>query len=110
MDRQAYRATVVGQRAGHRLAYPPVDVGAQSVALTPVELFDARLEPDVAFLDEILQAKPAAAIMAGDRDDQSQVGLDQTLARSQSGSDLSLERDFLLGLRRVRHRLAELFQ
>ncbi len=77
MHGQADRPALVSQRAGHRLADPPVDVGAEAEAAAPVVLVGADLQTDVAFLDEVEEAETAVEITSGDRDDQAQVALDK---------------------------------
>src|SRR5690606_24961914 len=62
---------------GDRLADPPRGVGGELEALAPVELLDGVHEPEVALLDEVEERKARRLVLLGDRDDQSQVGLDE---------------------------------
>ena len=80
VTRQPNRATVVGHRAGNGLTNPPVDVGAESEAPPPVELIDASLQADVAFLDQVEERHAPPNVAARNRNDQPQVALDQALA------------------------------
>src|SRR6185295_12363820 len=77
---QPDRATLVGQRAGHRLPNPPVDVGAEAEAAAPVVFVNADLQADVAFLDQVQEAQATVQIPAGDRDNQPQIAFDQVAA------------------------------
>jgi hypothetical protein len=75
--RQANRACLLGHRATDRLANPPVRVRRKPKAPTPVVLVDALLQPEVALLDQVQKRQPASDVLLGDRDHQSQIGLDE---------------------------------
>ena len=79
MDGDADRPALVGDRPGDRLADPPGGVGGELVAAAVVELLDGADEAHRPLLDEIQEGQPATEIGLGDRDDQTQVGLDHLL-------------------------------
>src|SRR5262249_1702292 len=70
---------LVGQRSGDRLADPPGRVGGELEAPAPVELLDGANQAEVALLDQVEQGEAAAGVALGDRDDESQVGLDERI-------------------------------
>ena len=70
---------LVGERAGDRLADPPGGVGRELEAAAPVELLDGAHEAERALLDQVEEGEAAAAVALGDRDDETQVGLDHLL-------------------------------
>src|SRR5438067_11480358 len=80
MHRQADQPAVIRQSTRHRLANPPVDIGAESKAFAPVELVDTRLQANVALLDEVRQAQALAAVASSNGHHQPQVGFDEPLA------------------------------
>src|SRR5207302_2746771 len=75
------RAGRVGDASLHGLANPPGGVRRELEALAPVELLDGVDQAEVALLDEIQQRQARRLILLGDRDDQSQVGVDEGLGR-----------------------------
>ena len=75
----ADRAGLVGDRAGDRLADPPRRVRRELEALGVVELLDGADQAEVALLDQVEEEHAAADVALGDRDDESQVGLDELL-------------------------------
>ena len=77
MDREANRATRVGDTAGDRLTDPPRGVRGELEALAPVELLDGVHESEVALLDQVEQRETRGLVLLGDRDDESQVRLDE---------------------------------
>src|SRR5918996_3158150 len=79
VHRDADRARLVGDGAGHGLADPPGRVGRELVAAPIVELLDGTDQPEGSLLDQIEEGKPAAEVALGDRDHESQVGLDHLL-------------------------------
>src|SRR5581483_10315971 len=58
------------------LADPPRGVGAELVALGPVELLDRPDQADRAFLDEVQEVHPRALVTLGPVDDEAKVRLD----------------------------------
>ena len=82
---QPDEAARVGERPRHGLPDPPVHIGAEAKALAPVVFVDAQLKPNVAFLDQVLEAEPATRVASRDRHDQAQVRLDQTFACAPPG-------------------------
>ena len=79
MDRDPDRAGLVGDGPGHRLADPPVGIRRELEAALVVELLDRPDQADVALLDQVEQAHPAADVLLGDRDDEAQVRAGQLL-------------------------------
>ena len=77
VHRQPDDAGLLGDAAGDRLAYPPGRVGRELVALGVVELLDRADQAGVALLDQVEHRHLGAAVLAGDRDDQPQVGGDE---------------------------------
>ena len=81
MHGDADRPRLVSEGAADGLPDPPRGVGRELIALVVVELLDRADQPHVAFLDEVKETQAAADVLLGDRDDQAQVGLSQTLLR-----------------------------
>jgi hypothetical protein len=79
--RDADRARLLLQRAGDALANPPVGVGAEAIALAPLELLDGASKPDVAFLDQVEHGQAAMNVLASDAYDEAQVGFGELAAR-----------------------------
>src|SRR4051794_39501779 len=79
VDRDADRARLVGKRTRNRLADPPGRVGGELETLAVVELLRGPDEAERAFLDEVEERQALVAVVLGDRDDQSEVGLDHLL-------------------------------
>ena len=75
VHRQPDHAGLLGDAAGDGLAHPPGGVGGELEALGVVELLDRADQAGVALLDQVQHRHLAAAVLAGDRDDQPQVGL-----------------------------------
>jgi hypothetical protein len=91
-------ARLLGRRSPHRLANPPVGVGAEAIPLAPVVLFDRVRQADVALLDEIEQRQASSKVLARDADHQAQVGLGQAASRiCVANFDALRELDLLLG-------------
>ena len=80
VHRHADGARLVGDGPGDRLADPPGGVGRELVALAVVELLDGADEAEVALLDEVEERQAATDVALGDRDDETQVGLDRACA------------------------------
>ena len=57
MDRHADGATMVRDRAGYGLAYPPACIGGKAIAATVVELANRGHKPQVPFLDKVEEGK-----------------------------------------------------
>ena len=72
-------ARLIGDRARDRLPDPPRGVGRELVAAAVLELVDRLHQADVAFLDEVEELQAAVGVFLGDRDDETQVGLDHFL-------------------------------
>ena len=76
---QPHDAGLLGDAAGDRLPHPPGGVGGELVALGVVELLDRADQAGVALLDQVEHRHLAAAVLAGDGDDEPEVGLDEAL-------------------------------
>src|SRR6478736_3806567 len=81
VDRDADRPRLVRDRARDRLPDPPRGVGGELVAAAVLELVDGLHQADVAFLDQIEELQATVGVLLGDRDDETEVGLDQLLLR-----------------------------
>src|SRR3954467_9817393 len=79
VDRDADRARLVGERAGDRLADPPGRVRGELEALAVVELLRRARQAERALLDQVQEREALVAVVLGDRDPQTQVGLDHLL-------------------------------
>src|SRR5262252_6532614 len=75
-------ARLIGDRAGDRLADPPRRIGRKLVAAAVFEFVDRLHQADVPLLDEIEELQPAAPVLLGDRNDETEVGFDQFLLRA----------------------------
>ena len=64
-----------------RLLDPVAGVGAEARVHVGVEPLDGAQQPQVAFLDQVLQAEPLAGVAAGDVHDQAEVGPHHAVAR-----------------------------
>ena len=76
VHRDADRAGLVRNRAGDGLANPPSGIGRELVATAVFELVHRLHQADVAFLDQVEELQAAVGVLLGNRDDQTQVGLD----------------------------------
>ncbi len=74
MRRYTDRARLLGERARHALANPPVRVRAEAIARAPVVLLDRAGQPDVAFLDQVEHGQAAVEVLACHADHEPQVG------------------------------------
>jgi hypothetical protein len=72
-------ACLLRDAAGDRLPHPPGGVRRELVALRVVELLDRTDQAGVALLDQVQHGHLGPAVLAGDRDDQPQVGVDEGL-------------------------------
>ena len=79
MHGQAYDACLLRDAAGDRLPHPPRGVRRELVALGVVELLDRPDQAGVALLDQVEHRHLGAAVLAGDRDHEPQVGVDELL-------------------------------
>ena len=79
VDRDTDGAGLVGDRAGNRLPDPPGGVGRELVAATILEFVDRLHQADIAFLNQIQELQAAIRIFLGDRDHETQIGLDHLL-------------------------------
>ncbi len=77
VNRDADRAGLIGDCTRDRLANPPRCVGREFVSATPFEFIDGLHQTDVAFLNQIEELQAAICVFLGDRNDETQVGLDQ---------------------------------
>ena len=77
VDGQADGAARVGDAALDRLTDPPGRVRGELEALAPVELLDRVDEAEVALLDQVEERHARRLVALGDRDDESQVRLDE---------------------------------
>jgi hypothetical protein len=93
VHRQPHDARLLGDAACDRLTHPPRGVRRELVALGVVELLHGPDQPGVALLDQVEHGHLRAAVLARDRDDQAQVGVDELLSR---GAALLGEPDELL--------------
>ena len=78
---QTNRPAVVGDRASDGLTNPPGRIGGELEAAPELEAVHGFHQPDVAFLDQIEQREPASEVALRDRDDETQVRLDQLALR-----------------------------
>ncbi len=85
VDGEPDGAALVGDRPGHGVTDPPAAVGREATALARVEAVDRLHQAEVALLDQVLQRHAAAAVAAGDGDDQAQVGLHELGAGAPEG-------------------------
>ena len=81
MDREAYRPAGVVDPPADRLLDPPGGVRRELEALSPVELAHGVDQAEVALLDEIEKGQVRGLVPLGDRDHETQVGVDELLAR-----------------------------
>ena len=78
--RHAYRAGLVGDASGYRLAYPPGGIGAELVPAAVIELLHAANEAQAALLDHVQQAHAAPGVLPPHAHPQPQVGFGLALA------------------------------
>jgi len=76
---QTDRPAAVVETALERLPDPDRRVGREAVPLAEVELLGRADQSEHAFLDEVAERQPLALVVAGDRYDQPQVGVDELL-------------------------------
>ena len=82
VHRDADRAGLVGHGTGDRLPDPPGRVRREFVTLGVVELLDRADQAEVAFLDEVQESHAATGVPLGQRDDQTEIGLQQMVFRA----------------------------
>src|SRR6266508_1433077 len=76
------RSGLVGQRARHRLTDPPGRVRRELEAFAVVELLRSADESDRPLLDQIEEGQTLVPVLLGDRDDETEIGLDHLLLRT----------------------------
>ena len=87
MHRQADGPAVVGNIVDNRLLNPPAGVGCQPEALIWVKLVNTPHKSHVPTLDKVQKGQAIILILAGNRDDKAQVGLNQlVLSPTASGN------------------------
>ena len=79
VHRQAHGAARVREPAANGLADPERAVGGELEALAPVELLDRADQAEHALLDQVSERQALPLILARDRDDEAQVGVDHAL-------------------------------
>src|SRR5581483_57682 len=79
VDRDPDRPGFVRERAGDGLPDPPGRVGRELEALAVVELLRGADQAERPLLDQVEERQALVAVVLGDRDDESQVGLDHLL-------------------------------
>src|SRR5262245_38322306 len=82
VHRQPDHSALLRDTAGDRLADPPGRIGGELEALGVVELLDCADQTGIALLDQVQQGHLRTAVLARDRDDQAQVGIDELLQRA----------------------------
>src|SRR5664280_2889181 len=82
VDRDTDGARLVGHGTGDGLLDPPRRVRGELVALGVVELLDRTDEAQVALLDEVQKEHAAAGVALRERDDESEVGLEEVVLRT----------------------------
>src|SRR5215471_10162901 len=76
MDRDPDGTPLVCNGASYGLTDPPGRISRELVAPAPVELFDSPHQPDIPFLYQVEEVQTAINVILGDRDHESEVGLD----------------------------------
>src|SRR5262249_2031901 len=87
-------AGLIRNRARDRLANPPRRIRGELVATAILELVHCLHQADIAFLNQVEELKSAIGIFLRDRNNESQVGLDELALRA-FGVDIILD-DFAL--------------
>ena len=77
VHRDADGARLIGDRARDGLPNPPGGVGGKFVAAAVFEFVDGLHQADVAFLNQVEELQAAVGVVLGNRNYQTQVGLDQ---------------------------------
>lgn len=97
VDGEADGFALVGEGALDGLFDPPGGVGAEFAAFAGVEALDGFDEADVAFGDEVEEGHAEVGVIAGDFDDEAEVGADHDLlGLGVALADTIGEGDFLL--------------
>ena len=78
--RDADRLCRIYQGALDGLLDPVAGIGAETGIHVRVEAFHGAQQPEVAFLDEVLQAKSFARVASSDIDDQAEIGAHHAVA------------------------------
>ena len=79
MDRDTDRSRLIRNRSRNRLTNPPGRIGRKLVALAVIKFFNRFDQTQVAFLNQIQEQHTTAHITLCNADNQTQVGLRQTL-------------------------------
>lgn len=95
---------MAGQRRQDGLADPPDRVRDELDALIGIELPRGGEQANIAFADQVNEGQAAILVLLGDRDDESQIALDEFLERVRiTRANLAGDVDFLVPLeQRVR--------
>jgi hypothetical protein len=80
MDRHTDRACLIRDRTSDSLTDPPRSVGREFESSIWVELIDGAEESDISFLYEVEKSETTAHILLRDGDDETEIGLSETLA------------------------------
>ena len=81
MGRNADYARLFGDRTRNIVLDPPACIGGELVAEPEVEFFERAEEPEIAFLNQVVERQPAVAVFLRDADDKPEIGLDHFLAQ-----------------------------
>src|ERR1039458_1763135 len=77
VHRDTNRTRLIGNRAGNRLPNPPRGIRRKLVAPAVFEFVDGLHQADVAFLNQVEELQSAVGVFFGNRNHQTQVGLNQ---------------------------------
>ena len=79
MHRYSDGSCLVGNASGDCLSDPPCGIGAELVALAVLEFLDSLDQTDVSFLNEVEEMKSSVCVLLGNRNNETQVGLNQAV-------------------------------
>ena len=79
MDRQADIPALIGDRPCHGLPDPPCRIRAEAESAGIIKLLNSPHQTDIAFLDQILHGKSSVEVIPGDRNNKTEVAVDQLL-------------------------------
>ena len=77
MDRDADRPCLISDGTRDSLSDPPCRIGRELITTTPFELVDGLHQTNIAFLDQIKELQSAIRVFLCDRNNETQIGLDQ---------------------------------